>query len=472
VSLRPHEKALALMNVVTSVVANDLCSGCGVCAGVCQHDALTMLTRSNGDLAVTQAGACHEKCDLCLRICPFADGVHQPRELSTELFGPTSDYQPAFDNAIGWYRRCFVGFSNVDEHRIAGASGGLVTWCLGTLVADGLIDKVAVVGRAEPKSDLLFEFKAVDSVEQVRQAAGSVYYPVEISGLIREMIAEPATRWAVVGVPCLCAALRRAMINVPRLGQSVRYILGIACGMYQNMMYTELLLSKSGLRPCEVGDLTYRKKRSEGPANDYGFHACDREGSWRTIIPYRPLPYFLGRNAYFRYNACNYCMDVFAEAADACFMDAWLPEYVTDPQGTSIVVLRSSALEQILLAGRASGELQLEDIPADRVVLSQRGHVRRKQELIEMRLSPRQAHRGQMVSANWKDRIDWWLQRRTQERSKRAWAKYGRRYGVRAFWLAMADLALAQVVLWRFLPRVLYLSRRAAGKMMSLFRRR
>ncbi|MHC4617629.1 MAG: hypothetical protein ACYTEQ_07730, partial [Planctomycetota bacterium] len=85
-------------------------------------------------------------------------------------------------------------------------------------------------------------------------------------------------------------------------------------------------------------------------------------------------------------------------------------------------------------------------IGPEEVLASQRGHVRRKRELIYMR---RGIH-TQTVSGKERpslaERVTWWMQRRTQKRSKKAWANYGRKYGRFAFWLAVTDLLLMQSI--------------------------
>jgi hypothetical protein len=63
--------------------------------------------------------------------------------------------------------------------------------------------------------------------------------------------------------------------------------------------------------------------------------------------------------------------------------------------------------------------------------------------------------------ANWSERADWWLQRHTQERSKTAWCRYGRRWGPAPFWLSMGDLVIAQFLL-EALNCALSLARRIA----------
>ena len=447
---------MASGNVVERVVKGNRCTGCGVCAAVCPRAALEMATLPNGDLAPVLVGECSEACGVCLSVCPFADGLHDPREENARWYRPQRTPGSRFHEDIGWHLRCAAGFSRVDGHRRSAASGGLTTWCLEQLLVRGWVDKVSIVRLSDRGSRSLFEFAEARSVDEIRSASGSIYHPVEISPLVRQMLEQPEVRWAVVGVPCLCAALRRCK----RLGDSVRFVLGLACGMYQNTMYTEVLLSRSGVRAGDLSSVTYRNKPSEGPASNFGFLPRDRAGCAGRDIPYRGLPYFLGRNAYFRLNGCNYCKDVFAETADACFMDAWLPEYADDPNGTSLVVVRSQAVAEILRDGATSGDLHLEDVSPDQARLAQQGHVRRKRELIGMRLAQAPVDGGNGAPrARRSERADWWLQRHTQERSKAAWRRYGRRWGAALFWLSMGDLVIAQLLLGA-LSRTFSLGRR------------
>ena len=129
-------------------------------------------------------------------------------------------------------------------------------------------------------------------------------------------------------------------------------------------------------------------------------------------------------------------MDVFAETADACFMDAWLRAV---DQRARIGRLRNQYLDALFQSVEARRELCLEDTTPERVVQSQQVHVRRKQELIHFR-HPRHASPEAPVHATRRERLEWWLQQRTQRRSKAAWGRYGRRYGRFVFWAVMLDL--------------------------------
>ena len=450
-------------NVVNRVVARGLCSGCGVCVGICPYGTIKMTTLENGDLSPVLFGQCREKCDICLRICPFVNGFHDPREMNDKLFKGKNTEGDVFDENIGWHLRSVVGYSTTNSQRLRSSSGGLASWCIEALFSRDLVDRAAVVRLSKERQPSLFEFFMADSVEDIRSASGSFYHPVELSKIIKKILSEKDKRWLIIGVPCLCSAVRNSKI----LRKSVVFVFGLACGMYQNTMYTEMLLSKSDIKKSRVAKINYRKK-SEGPADNFLFTAMDNNGKQGIAIPYKGLPLFLGLNGYFRLNACNFCMDVFAETADVCFMDAWLPEYFSDSMGTSLVVVRNKEIDELLRNGESVGELWLKEILATQTVKSQQGHVRRKRQLITMRLEGNNKHHISGFNPSYAERADWWLQKRTQKKSKRAWARYGRKYGRVAFWLAIGDLVAAQFFL-KHLRKILLLYKHFKRNKMRIY---
>jgi len=361
-----------LKSVITEIVDKDLCSGCGVCVGTCPSNALTMKLKENGDLVpFANETHCQDKCSLCVEICPFAEGFHNPRARNVELFSQNAGMR--FDEIIGWYDKTYVGYIADETRRKASASGGLLTWCLESLLNQGAITKVAIVKFATNKDKGFFEFYVAETIDDLRKSSGSVYHPVEISQILRLITAKDNNKWAVVGVPCLCAAVR----NVPKLKNKVPFVLGLACGMYQNTFYTEMLLTSSGIDYRNVTKIEYRRKSDGAPPSDYRFQGTDNRGPGEELA-YHGLPYYLGSNAFFRLNACNFCMDVFAETADACFMDAWLPEYSKEAKGTSLVVIRNKLLNDLFQHGNLENTIYIAPIAPEKVIASQSGHVRRK----------------------------------------------------------------------------------------------
>lgn len=422
-------------NVVDQVVLKDRCSGCGVCASICPGKYLTMGFRANGDLTTgwtTQA--CQKDCSLCLKVCPFADGVFDPRQLNRHIYASESPLQ-GFHEEVGFFDNAFAGFSQ--DNRSLSASGGLLTWTIEELFRTGEIDRAGVVRceRDEVKG-YSFVFFEAKNVEEIRTSSGSAYHQVEISALLRHIRQQPGLRWAITGVPCLCSAIRRAMKQSKDLANSVHFILGMACGMYQNRFYTEMLLTASGLQPAQVRDVKYRLKAQSVGAHNYRFQGATTDKSGMAI-EYLGMPYHLGRHAYFRCNACNYCKDVFAEQADACYMDAWLPAYQKDLAGTSLVLTRNPALSRRLEKAAKEGRIDLKSIDIADIVASQKGHVFRKRYLLAMRLGEKQEGAGR--SFPYEARFNWAIQRYVQKRSKAAWAKHR---NIRKFTWVTLDLAI------------------------------
>ena len=438
-------------NIAINANNNDLCSSCGVCAGICPSDSLVMQVDNHGDLKpISYNDTCINNCHICIDICPFTDRVFNPRKMNRTLYNDIPDAR--YHKNIGRYSNSYVGFRKNKALRLQSASGGLLTWCLEALIESKRVTSICTVHFSPKQGKGYFEYFTTSSIDEIRNAAGSVYHPVDISQIIKQIQASADNQtWAIVGVPCVCAAIR----NCSSLRKKIPYVFGLACGMYQNTFYTELLLKKSGVDRENVLSIEYRRPAKNTNASNFRFQGTDRFSQGREI-PYHGLPIFLGKNAFFRLNACNFCMDVFAETADACFMDAWLPEYITDCDGTSLVVTRNNDIDDLFIEGQSTGAIHINVVSPEKVVDSQHSHIRRKQELIFWRQSD---YNPEKPNTRTHEKINWWIQKRSQRRSKVAWTKYGRKYGLFFFWIVMVD-----VILLNWLVHIINKQRRISRK--------
>ncbi len=371
------------LQVVSEIVEHDICCGCGICAGACPFKNLKMVWRDNGDLAPELLGQCAKGCRLCLKVCPFGPSANSEDWLAHARFDSQSGIK--HDKVAGYYLGSFAGYSIIDSHRERGSSGGMASWLSERLLTKNLVDAVVCVGGGT-SGERLFEYQIYTEVNSLRTTSGSRYYPADLGETISFINNEKNdVRYAVVGLPCALKGLRLAMEALPRLRRRIVYILGLTCGHMPNRYYTEFLACLSGIDPNLLASVQYRDKEGTGNAANYKFRAVDKAGLSGVAVSFNKISNFWV-DGYFQVNACNFCEDVFAEVADICFMDAWLPEYVRDPLGHSLLVVRSPMLLELLREGAAYGDCHLEPLPINKVFESQQGVIEKKVRMLGARL--------------------------------------------------------------------------------------
>lgn len=337
-------------NVCTEVVGKNLCIGCGICASICPRENLKIEFNRFGDYNAFEIGnSCEEKCSLCLEVCPFYNNKDNEDTLGKKLFAETPGIKHTPET--GYYIESFVGYSNIKSHRENGASGGLATWTLEKLLTDNLVDYVACVS---PNNDpeKLFKFKICNTPEEVRECSRSCYYPVETSEVIKHILSHKG-RYGIIALPCMCKAIRLAMQLIPKLKRRIRFMLGLVCGQTKSKFFVEYVCGLGGGDPHYLKQVTFRIKDPSRPASDYGMKFVSENGmnpSCEGVVFWTEDMSRIWCDRYFTPNACDFCDDVFAETADVSFMDAWLPEYVTDGKGHSIVLTRNREINDLFLS--------------------------------------------------------------------------------------------------------------------------
>ncbi len=311
--------------------------------------------------------------------CPaLADGW-DCRAMLEPVFGGVPEVR--YQEPIGFWRKAFVGYRHELADRVQCASGGLLSATLEMLLRQGWVDGVFCVGPAQSQGRR-FEYRLVINPKDLSDCRGSAYYPVEISEAIRTILQQDL-RYAVVGLPCVCRGLRRAMGFDKRLRARIKVMLGLTCGQNKSRCYCDYLCRRAGFNPETVTRVRFRGKDPSRPAWNFTFSAQDSQGgtsslTWKDAVESSWVRRF------FTLPACGWCDDLFAESADAVFMDAWLPGLQEDWRGHSLAVVRSEALGQLkeLLSPLA----RLEPLPFAQVVRSQLGVVDAKRSEMPARI--------------------------------------------------------------------------------------
>ena len=360
------------------VIKHDYCCGCGVCAGVCPAGALEMRFNANGEYRPCLSGGC-AGCGLCAKVCPFAEGNPNEDALAKDLFAAVPHIKHAVET--GYYLDMFVGHAADPAVREGGASGGMATWFLEKLLSEKAVDYVMCVG-AHDVSGQLFHYTVCRSAAEIRSCSRSCYYPVTAQEMV-SFAANNEGRCAIVGLPCVCKAIRLAQQRSNRLRERIKYVVGLVCGQTKSKFFAEYICAMGGGDPSKLMKVKFRVKDARRPATDFGlaFSCVTDNGALRegTVFWTEGMGRAWG-GRHFTPKACDFCDDIYAECADIVFMDAWLPGYGEDWRGHSIALCRKPGMETFLRGG------ELEEIPVEMVIESQKGVVKSKRRHLAYRL--------------------------------------------------------------------------------------
>ncbi|WP_170327983.1 polysaccharide pyruvyl transferase family protein [Ruegeria arenilitoris] len=349
------------------------CTGCGVCPSESQG-ALHM--RWTADGFRMPEGTDNGLLSSAVRVCPFNPApdseVEDEDKLADIFLKDAGKRRPQMGRFIGNY----IGYSN--EHRKTSSSGGVASYIFERLLAENHVEHVFAVSGSE---DGGYAYRFFDTPEDVKKAAKTRYFPVSMEDLFAKIEQKPG-RIAVSGVACFIKAIRLKQHYNPELKEKIPFLLGIVCGGLKSRFYSDYLASAAGVQgPYRKAE--YRLKNESSTALDYSFSAEDSESKTHSVRM-KTLGDMWGTGL-FKSRACDFCTDVLTELADISLGDAWLPDYVQDGLGNSIVITRSPLAEHLIQRGISEGKLSMRPEPPRRLVNSQRGGINHKQRAVRFR---------------------------------------------------------------------------------------
>lgn len=412
------------LSLIDSVLANDLCIGCGACVHAEPGKYQVMET----DLGFFRAEPVNRAENSpspppqspflsAEKICPFSADALNEDVLAEKLFPGDWSRHPA----LGRYLACYAGRVEDEATFKGSSSGGIARWLLSTLLRTGQLDGVATVfdGPASEGSSNLFAYRISRDPEEVLQASKSAYYPVEMSAVLAQIRRQPG-RYAITGVPCFIKAVRNLCEHDPVLRERIVLTVGIICGHLKSRFYAELLAWQLGIAPKDLGRIDFRKKIPGRRANEKGVYATSNQDPARTGGP-EVVQNLFGTDygqGFFKYTACDFCDDVVAETADISIGDAWLPEFME--KGTSLLIVRSERIHQLLMEAGQEGKISLASLEGERAAKSQDAGVRHRRIGLQMRLH------------DWQRRGKWAPPKRVEADAKAGDRKYRRVISMRS----------------------------------------
>jgi len=365
------------------LISSGLCIGCGNCVSQADSSVTHMQFDRYGNYKPIGAPKwLRQRSATLARTCPFSPLARSEDALALEQF-PNAEHS---DPLIGRFQSAYVGYVADEDFRERGSSGGMVTWVLAELLRKGMIDGVAHVVAADPQTEgRFFRYRISRTEEEIRAGAKSRYYPVELSAVLRTIRCVPG-RYAVVGIPCFIKAIQLLRREDAVIRERVMFTLGLFCGHMKSARFVESFAWQMGVSLDEVQQVEFRLKDPNRPASWYTAQLTLRDGRVVKKDWWHLADGDWGAG-FFQNSACNFCDDVVAETADISFGDAWIEPYSSDGKGTNVVIIRSPALEKIMVNGIKERRLKLDAVDSAFVEQTQAAGFRQRREGLAYRLS-------------------------------------------------------------------------------------
>ncbi|MEM0911029.1 MAG: Coenzyme F420 hydrogenase/dehydrogenase, beta subunit C-terminal domain [Pseudomonadota bacterium] len=356
---------------IGDVINNGFCIGCGSCQ---VGTSIGTVENAYGMfLPNTQ-----KYNDLNSAACAFSNQSVNERAIGKELFSNAS--KAISHKYIGSYLGLYAGNILDSEKRLKATSGGITKWILSKLLEDRVVDAVIHVVRSD--NDSLFIYDIAHSIDDVMNGSQSAYYTTNFSKVMNKLLDDTSDKtYAFVGVPCYCKSIRLLQKTNAHLKKKIKVVVGILCGHMKTKNYAKYMAWESGLKPDDITYVNFRKKNNTS-ASDYIFNATSKTNE--VSIPRNKLHGGNYNIPHMKYKACDFCEDVFAYTADVVLGDAWLPKYVSDPNGTNVVIVRSKHVLELFQ--KYESELFLESLNEEEMLKSQGSSYSHRIEEIGFRL--------------------------------------------------------------------------------------
>ena len=298
---------------ISSVVENNLCVSCGICAGVCPKKCIADTFEAGSFLPTIDENFC-VNCGLCHKVCP----------------GKSSDYTTCTGNIFfGAAIKCLAAQTKDREILAQSTSGGAVTTLIKNLLRDKIYDAAFLVDSYNHDAQTFTNRYTAES--DFANTPKSRYVTVNHSRAVEYMLKHRDERLILVGSSCFVQGILNVISHF-KLNRENYFLAGLFCD--KTMHYNVWTYFK------EMGaeKLFFRTKEQSGWPGNVGI---EKQGQ----------KYFLPRETrmqmkdFFCVERCRYCLDKLNQFADISFGDNYtetpLPAQINKKLGTSCLIIRT-----------------------------------------------------------------------------------------------------------------------------------
>jgi len=388
-------------NVLETVVANNLCIGCGVCVLICPKKALEMVVR-NGTYTPRRAilGAC-VSCGTCISSCPGIgfDGGIDSQEVALKKFSGDDCHE------------AWVAAAKDGKIRAAASAGGVVT-AISTFAIDKKVVDGVVLTRMSREDPLRGEMFFARTADECRDSTGSKYCPVSLAAV--EELLDPELRVLVVGLPCHIQAARvvRGILGA----ENNTLYLGLVCGGHMvRFEGTDYWLRHFGVAQNQLRSIIYRTGALPGT-----MYFLLRDGSKVALSHLAFWQHLFHGLFWFSPFRCRLCFDCVSMFADISCGTNWGERL--GATGSTLVVARTAKGNNLFRDVINSGAVEAQTVSKQYVRESYKPYLRNV--MANSKIRGEFARRLGRSFFNWPgdsaigsnlDRVEFYMQRRWSE---------------------------------------------------------
>lgn len=310
--VKPSE-VKSIYEPVKAVFESNICSGCGLCAGVCPVNCLNIYNgfgKLDEDVCI--------KCGMCYFVCPR---TYLPVDILNMTQGNSSEIKSV--STIGHYIEVYSARTKIKSIAKVCQDGGITSTCLHYLFDTNQID--LALGAKMSGTPWRPEPIVIQNKDDILLTTGTKYVNNPTLSVLNDLNKNP-TKLAVVGVPCMMQGLLKSKIyniDIPALNQ-IKFRIGIFC--------MESFSYESFLKICEVLKVNIKDVRKTD-INKGKFFIYTNSGDELTV-PIKEITH-LARDD------CDICFDLTSEAADISIGS------IGSPSGWNTVIIRTEKGKQL-----------------------------------------------------------------------------------------------------------------------------
>jgi coenzyme F420 hydrogenase subunit beta len=298
---------------VKVIFDSKICSGCGLCSGICPLNCLTIY---NGFGTIDEEKCI--RCGLCYYFCPR---TYLPYNLLA--FSQSINLKSNLSNKIGHYTEVYSARSKLSEIIEVAQDGGVTSTCLYYLFDEKLID----IAMGATMSNTLWRPQPlfIHNKGDILKSAGTKYVNNPTLSLLNQLNGNK-NKIAIVGVPCMMQGILKSEIynfGIPSLDQ-VEYRIGIFC--------MESFSYQSFSQICEMLDVQISDVKKTN-INKGKFFLYKNSGE-ELSIPIKEISHLARED-------CEVCYDLTSESADISIGS------IGSPSGWNTVIIRTKKGEDL-----------------------------------------------------------------------------------------------------------------------------